>query len=63
MAFFDLKVQCAICENVIGLNRYQLRKDVWICPMCLKKTQQIGINFLDLRKMEVEDIKGTINHI
>lgn len=37
MGFFDLKVKCAICDNDVGLNRFQLTKNVWICPNCLKK--------------------------
>ncbi len=37
MGFFDLKVKCVVCDNDTGLNRFQLKKDVWICPNCLKK--------------------------
>lgn len=59
MGFFDLKVQCAVCDKTIGLNRYQLSKDIWICPSCkkaiLKKYKHY--NFIDLQKMSIEKLK------
>ena len=36
MGFFDLKVQCSICDKTVGWHRYQLRKGVWVCPSCRK---------------------------
>lgn len=61
MGFFDLKAKCAICDNNIGLNRFQLSKDVWICPNCLKK---LGGNaaFPILKKMSINEIKEKINN-
>lgn len=59
MGFFDLKVQCAVCDKTIGLNRNQLSKDVWICPSCkkaiLKKHKYYS--FADLQKMDIDKLK------
>lgn len=59
MGFFDLKVKCAICNNDIGLNRYKLAKDVWMCPSCFKKAGGIE-NFINLKNMDIEQIKSLV---
>lgn len=49
-----------MCNKTIGLNRFQLSKDIWICPVCkkviLKKYKHI-YDFADLQKMSVEKLK------
>ena len=60
MGFFDLKVNCSVCGEKTGLNRFQLKKDVWICPECLK---EIGgtKEFNNVRQMEPDEIKKIID--
>ncbi|WP_300903365.1 SHOCT domain-containing protein [uncultured Clostridium sp.] len=60
MGFFDLKVKCIICGNDVGLNRYQLSKNIWICPSCLKVAGGIS-NFQNLKNMDIEDIKELVS--
>lgn len=64
MGFFSLKAQCAICNKTVGLNRFQLSKNVWICPAC-KKEALSKINgwnkFNKLTKMSVDEIKRLIS--
>lgn len=60
MGFFSLKVTCAICEKDVGLNRYQLSKDTWICPDCLKRAGGMS-QFHIIKKMSIEDIKKAVN--
>lgn len=36
MGFFSLKATCAICENDCGLNRFQIKDKLWVCPKCFK---------------------------
>lgn len=65
MGFFSLKAQCAICNKTVGLNRFQLSKNVWICPACKKEAlSKIGgwTKFDDLMKMSVDEIKQLINN-
>lgn len=60
MGFFDLKVQCSVCDKEVGLNRYQLQKNVWICPTCKKailKKYRLMYTFSDLQKMSIEELK------
>lgn len=60
MGFFDLKVQCSVCDKPVGLNRFQLRKDIWICPSCKKlilKNYKFLYTFSDLQTMSVEKLK------
>lgn len=58
MGFFDLKVECAICNNEAGLNRYQIADKKWICPSCFKKC---GFNMMTpIKKMTVEDIQAAM---
>lgn len=59
MGFFDIKAKCSICDNDIGLNRYQLSKDVWICQSCLKKAGGTG-EFYNLKQMSIDEIKNLI---
>lgn len=59
MGFFDLKAKCAICEKDVGLNRYQLEKDVWMCPACFKDAGGMK-NYLKLKSMSIEQIKELI---
>lgn len=61
MGFFDLKVKCAICDNDVGLNRFQLSKNVWICPNCLKKLGGTAV-FPILKKMNINEIKEKLNN-
>ena len=61
MGFFDLKVKCAICDNDVGLNRFQLTKNVWICPNCLKKLGGTAV-FPILKKMNINEIKEKLNN-
>lgn len=60
MGFFDLKVNCSVCGEKTGLNRFQLKKDVWICPECLK---EIGgtKEFNNVRQMKPDEIKKIID--
>lgn len=56
MGYFDLIVKCGICGENVGLNRHRLKKDTWICPICIKKCG--GISTLrELKKMDIEDIR------
>ena len=59
MGFFSLKVKCAICNEEVGLNRYQLQKDMWLCPKCFKKTGGIT-NFNTIKNMSGPEIKKLI---
>ena len=43
MGFFDLKVKCAACDKEVGLNRYQIDKNVWLCPNCFKQAGGVQI--------------------
>lgn len=61
MGFFDLKVKCAVCDNDTGLNRFQLKKDVWICPNCLKKLGGTSV-FPMLKNMSVDEIREKLNN-
>ena len=36
MGFFSLKATCAICEKDCGLNRFQIKDKLWVCPNCFK---------------------------
>lgn len=36
MGFFDKKVQCDVCGNETGLNRFKFQEG-WICPDCFKR--------------------------
>lgn len=60
MGFFDLKVNCSVCGDKVGLNRFQLAKDVWICPECLKKVGGIK-EFNNIKQMKPEEIKTMID--
>lgn len=63
MGFFDLKVTCVGCDRTVGLNRFQLRKDTWLCPACEKKAlKKLGgwQEFDKLQQMSIEDIKHLI---
>ena len=55
MGFFDLKVKCAICDNDVGLNRFQLTKNVWIFPNCLIKLGRTEV-FPILKKIKNNEI-------
>ena len=62
MGFFSLKVTCAICNNEVGLHRFQLQKDVWICPSCLDKlggTSDLN-NFMNIKNTPIEELKVKI---
>lgn len=59
MGFFSLKVKCAVCDKDVGLNRYQLSKDVWICPTCLKKVGGI-YQFNIIKSTSIEDLKEKV---
>lgn len=60
MGFFDLKATCAVCDKSIGLNRFQLSKNVWICPKCL---QELGgqSNWGNIRKTNVTELRKMLN--
>lgn len=59
MGFFSLKATCAICNEEVGLNRFQIANKEWICPKCFKKC---GFNALTpIRKMTVSEIKNTMD--
>jgi hypothetical protein len=59
MGFFDLKVECSICNKEAGLNRYQIKDKLWVCPECFKKA---GFNLMTpIRGMSVEDVKSAID--
>ena len=63
MGFFDLKVQCSVCDKTVGLHRYQLRKGVWICPSCRKALlKKIGgwTHASKLSELSVDDIKKLV---
>ena len=36
MGSFRAKAVCAVCGKEIGLKRYQLANNEWICPLCFK---------------------------
>lgn len=36
MGFFSSKVTCAVCHQECGLNRFQLKDKLWVCPSCFK---------------------------
>ena len=59
MGFFDLKAQCSVCNKTVGLNRFQLCKDIWICSACKKLILKNykWYTFADLQKMDVEQLK------
>lgn len=58
MGFFSLKATCAICNEEVGLNRFQIANKEWICPKCFKKC---GFNALTpIRKMTVSEIKNAM---
>lgn len=59
MGFFSLKVKCAVCDKDVGLNRYQLSNDVWICPTCLKKVGGI-YQFNIIKSTSIEDLKEKV---
>ena len=59
MGFFSLKATCAICNNEVGLNRFQLKKDVWICPSCLNKLGGIS-SFDSIKNMSIEELQNKI---
>lgn len=59
MGFFSVKEKCAVCDEEVGLNRYQLRKDVWLCPKCFKKTGGLS-NFNKIKNMSGLEIKKLI---
>lgn len=59
MGFFSLKAICAICNEEVGLNRYQIANKEWVCPKCFKKC---GFNALTpIKKMTVKDIKAAMD--
>lgn len=59
MGFFSFKVTCAICNNEVGLHRFQLQKDVWICTDCLDKLGGISDlnNFMNIKNTPIEELK------
>lgn len=58
MGFFDLKATCAVCNNEVGLNRFQIANKEWVCPECFKKA---GLKLTSpVGKMTPEDIKEAI---
>ena len=59
MGFFDLKVKCAACDKEVGLNRYQIDKNVWLCPNCFKQAGGVQ-NFIKMKNMTIEQIKELV---
>lgn len=63
MGFFDLKVQCSICDKTVGWHRYQLRKGVWVCPSCRKALlKKIGgwTKANKLIELSIDDLKKLV---
>ena len=59
MGFFSLKAKCAICGKDVGLNKYQLEKEVWMCPSCFGNAGGMK-NYLQLKNMKIDEIKELI---
>ncbi|WP_252233792.1 SHOCT domain-containing protein [Clostridium sp. ZS1] len=60
MRFFSLKAICSICNKEIGLNRYKIANNEWICPECLKKCG-VFHTAKPVLKMTAEEIKDAIS--
>jgi len=60
MGFFSLKVNCGVCGNEVGLNRFSIPKsNAWVCPECLKKVG--GVTQINSRKITIEELKELVN--
>jgi hypothetical protein len=59
MGFFDLKSTCAVCDEEVGLNRYQISNKEWVCLDCFKKAGGLKIK-APIKKMTVQDFKDAI---
>ena len=60
MEFFDLKAICSVCDKTIGLTRFQLSKNVWICPNCLTRLGGTSA-FPYLRTKSISELKNMLN--
>lgn len=59
MGFFSLHEKCSICNNNIGLNRWQISNKLWICPKCMSKAKEKD-SITNILKMTPDKIKKLI---
>lgn len=59
MGFFSLHEKCSICNNDIGLNRWQISNKLWICPKCMFRAKEKD-KITNILKMTPEEIKKLI---
>jgi hypothetical protein len=62
MGYFDLKVECSVCENDCGLNRNKT-KHGWVCNKCQKVLSKHNINLFNIKKYSVEELKNIIHTV
>ncbi len=60
MGFFNSKTTCSVCNIPIGLNRYLLSKNTWICQNCLNKLGGPSA-ISSLKTKSISELKSMLN--